>query len=121
MNTALLLMTFLSLKHLIIDFPLQPRYQYSNKGKYGHFGGLLHSFLHGVGTIICLFAFAPLTLVALLGILDAVLHYHIDWAKVNINAKMGWGPTTHEEFWWLLGVDQFFHMMTYVLLIWMVV
>ena len=121
MNTTLLLITLLSIKHLIIDFPLQPRYQYSNKGKYGHPGGLLHSFLHMVGTVACFWFFAPLSLVFLVGLLDGVLHYHIDWAKVNINAKLGWGPTTHEEFWWLLGVDQFLHMITYILLIGMVV
>ncbi len=30
--------------------------------------------------------------------------------------SMGWGPTTHEEFWVLLGVDQFLHGVTYIAL-----
>lgn len=111
--TTLLILLFLFSKHLIIDFPLQNRYQYSNKGTYGHPGGVLHAVLHGVGTAVCLYWFAPVACVSL-GILDTFLHYHIDWAKMNINKKLGWGPTTHEQFWWLLGLDQYAHAVTYI-------
>lgn len=55
-----------------------------------------------------------------LGLIDFVIHYHIDWAKMNLNAKMGWGANTHEEFWWLLGLDQFLHALTYVGLVYLV-
>ena len=48
------------------------------------------------------------------GLIDMFIHYHIDWAKMNLNAKLGWGPTTHEQFWWLLGLDQFLHSLTYI-------
>jgi hypothetical protein len=27
---------------------------------------------------------------------------------------LGWGPTTHPEFWVLLGLDQLLHQLTYV-------
>lgn len=110
--TELIIMTLLFTKHFIVDFPLQPRYQYSNKGTYGHPGGLLHAFLHFIATWACFIFYAKYAVV--LALIDAVLHYHIDWAKVNINKKMGWGPTTHEEFWWLTGLDQFLHALTYV-------
>lgn len=53
----------------------------------------------------------------ILGLVDSIIHYHIDWAKMNLNAKMGWGPKTHEEFWWLLGIDQYLHALTYIGLI----
>lgn len=119
MNDILLLVLLLFTKHFIVDFPLQTKFQYSNKGTYGHLGGILHSALHGVGTYLCFVWFAPLSAVYL-AFIDFVLHYHIDWAKVNINNKFSWGPTTHEQFWWLLGADQFLHAVTYVGLIWLV-
>ena len=51
------------------------------------------------------------------GAIDFAIHYHVDWAKMNLNAKLGWGPTTHEQFWWLLGLDQFLHALTYIMLV----
>ena len=117
MDTTLLIFTLLITKHFVVDFPLQAAYQYTNKGTYGHPGGILHAGLHGIGTFLCLMVFSPFAV--LLGIFDMVIHYHIDWAKMNINSKMGWGPTTHEQFWWLLGLDQLLHYLTYVgIIVW---
>lgn len=113
MNETLWLILFLFTKHFIVDFPLQVRYQYSNKGTYGHPGGILHSFLHGLGTWLCFVWYAPAA-AHYLAMIDYVAHYHIDWAKMNLNAKLGWGPNTHEQFWWLLGLDQFLHALTYI-------
>jgi len=114
--TVLYLLLALFTKHFIVDFPLQNSYQYLNKGIYGHPGGLFHSYLHGLATWGIVFALCPVTSVFAfsIGLIDFLVHYHIDWAKVNINAKMGWGPTTHEQFWWLLGADQFLHALTYI-------
>lgn len=120
MNIVLILIFLLSTKHFIVDFPLQGKYQWSNKGTYGHPGGILHAGLHGFGTMVCLFWFAPFAAI-ILGLFDSVLHYHIDWCKMNLNAKLKWGPTTHEEFWWLLGLDQFLHALTYIFIVNMVV
>lgn len=119
MHIELLLILLLSIKHLIIDFPLQTKYQYSNKGKYGHLGGLLHSFNHGIATFLIFSFFSKYAI--FLGIMDAIIHYHIDWLKVNININLNWKPDTHEEFWWLLGIDQFLHTLTYIFLIFLVV
>ena len=113
MNTSLLLLTFLFTKHFIVDFPLQGPFQYKNKGTYGHAGGVLHASLHGLATMLCFWWYAPLACVWL-GLADAVAHYHIDWAKMNLNKRLGYGPTTHEQFWWLLGLDQYLHAVTYV-------
>ncbi len=119
-SAPMLLFFGLFLEHLIIDFPLQTPYQYLNKGTYGHPGGLLHSLLHLIGTALVVviilgteFWFGAL----MMGVVDGVLHYHIDWAKVKMTKYFGWAPTTHEQYWWLLGVDQFLHMLTY----WMIV
>lgn len=113
MNDTLLLVLLLFTKHFFVDFPLQTRYQWSNKGTYGHWGGVLHSFLHGLGTYFCVVWYAPAS-APYLATVDYILHYHIDWAKMNLNKKLGWGPTTHEQFWWLLGLDQFLHALTYI-------
>jgi hypothetical protein len=117
MHELLLVFTLLIVKHFIVDFPLQTKYQWSNKGTYAHPGGILHAGLHGIGTYVCLFWYAPVAAVYL-AFADMFIHYHIDWAKMNINSKMGWGPNTHDEFWWLLGLDQFLHYLTYVAILW---
>ena len=114
MTTELLLITFLLVKHFIADFPLQPPYFYKNKGTYGHKGGLLHAWTHFLGTYLCFVFYSKYAVICAL--VDGIAHYHIDWAKVKINKKMGWGPTTHEQFWWLMGFDQLLHALTYVIL-----
>lgn len=126
---GLIVLCLLFMKHFIVDFPLQAfPYQYENKGTYGHPGGLLHSGLHAIGTGLVLFGVMVLmphiglqmVTVLLLALADGFLHYHIDWAKVKFNKKMGWGPTTHQEFWALLGFDQLLHSLTYLLIILMI-
>lgn len=112
---VLLILFLLFLKHFIVDFPLQGPFQYKNKGTYGHLGGLTHAGLHGLWTFILFVFFSPTVMLAIyLGGLDFILHYHIDWAKMKLNKVLGWGPTTHEQFWWLLGADQFLHALTYI-------
>jgi len=122
MIDVLWLLILLQVKHFACDFPLQWKYQYANKGTYGHPGGFLHVGIHMIGTLIVLAISMPKFPVGAGFILavEAVAHYHIDWAKMNINAKMGWGPLTHERFWWLLGFDQLLHQLTYVWMLWMV-
>lgn len=114
----LLILVFLFSKHVIIDFPLQTPYQYLNKGKYGHPGGLLHSGLHGLATFAIFAVFlVSIKFAIIYGIADFLIHYHIDWAKVNINEYYQWKPTTHSQFWILLGLDQYLHSMTYILMV----
>ena len=116
MNTTLILITLLFTKHCIVDFPLQTKYQWSNKGTYLHPGGLLHVGLHGVATWLCFYWYAPAAAL-LLAWIDALIHYHVDWSKMNLNARLGWAPTTHEQFWWLLGLDQLLHALTYLAIV----
>lgn len=123
MEAILLLLTLLFVKHFIVDFPLQKPYQWMNKGTYGHPGGLLHAGLHGIGTFLVFALFSQLQYAAIvacvyLGLFDAVIHYHIDWLKMNINKLYGWRPERHEAFWVLLGLDQLAHALTYIGLVW---
>jgi hypothetical protein len=114
---VVLLLALLGLKHFIIDFPLQKEYQWKNKGTYGHPGGLVHAGLHGIGTFIVLSFFLSPAGTLFLSLFDSVAHYHIDWAKMRLNDKFKWGPTTHEQFRTLVGFDQFLHWLTYVAII----
>ena len=104
-----LIMSLMIVKHFICDFVLQYPRHYLNKGTYGKWGGIEHALIHGVATAIIL---NPL-----LGLIDALIHYHIDWAKMSINKKMGWKPDNSEHFWTFLGLDQLLHYLTYVGLI----
>ena len=113
-NMALLLLTLLTLKHFVADFLYQPPYQWQNKGTYGHPGGIIHSGQHAVATLlILLFFVSPFVAVLLAGV-EFLVHYHMDWFKMNYNARKGWTATTHNEFWILLGVDQLVHALTYI-------
>lgn len=116
-QAVVMLLSFFGIKHFVVDFLLQRAYQYKNKGTYGHPGGLLHAALHGLGTVLVLWIFADLPWIVMMAVFDMVVHYHVDWAKTNINARFGWTPTTHDEFWWLLGLDQLLHFLTYVAII----
>jgi hypothetical protein len=117
MNEIMILVLLFS-KHFIVDFPLQTPYQWMNKGTYGHPGGLLHSGLHGLATFVIFSLFlVSIKLALVLAIIDFVVHYHIDWAKVRINKHYGWSPDKHPEFWVLLGLDQYLHAMTYIAMV----
>lgn len=112
-------------KHFLFDWLYQPPYMWKNKGTFGHWGGIVHSSLHGVSTAIILALFGAVTLrsdAAMIMILpialaEFVAHYMIDWAKMNINRKTGWTATTHHAFWVLTGFDQLLHQLTYVAII----
>jgi hypothetical protein len=118
----IVLLVLLQLKHFICDFPLQGPYQYLNKGTYGHLGGVLHAFIHGIATFIILDIFVDeynSYLVPLLSLLEMVAHYHIDWAKMTINKYYGWKCDSSEKFWYLLGFDQLRHQLTYIAIIYL--
>jgi hypothetical protein len=97
------------LKHFIWDFALQYPRHYLNKGFYGRWGGIEHALLHGFATGCILSPWY--------GVADAIIHYHIDWAKMKFNRHMDWKPDNSEHFWTLLGVDQMLHYLTYAVLI----
>lgn len=118
----LILFTLFFLKHFICDFPLQTRYQYSNKGILGHPGGLLHAFItiSGSMVVLVLWGFVDFPIIFALLIWEFFIHYFTDWGKVKINTRFGWQPMTSEYYWWLLGFDQLIHMLTYVAMIYVI-
>ena len=112
----MLLLSALFFKHLIVDFFWQPEYEWKNKGTLGHWGGIRHSLKHGIITGLI---FLPLTIYApLLGLIDAMIHYAIDWGKVNYAKYRNLTPN-NPEYWYALGFDQYLHYLTYVgLVLW---
>jgi hypothetical protein len=117
---ALIVVLILLFKHLVCDFFLQTAYQYRNKGIYGHPGGLLHAGLHVLGTACLFFYVNPGPKIAALILAgEFIVHYHIDWAKEQIVKRLRLS-TENPAFWWMLGVDQFLHGATYVVIAWLV-
>lgn len=115
-NTVIIwLMIGFIVKHFICDFVLQFKYQWSNKHILGHPGGILHAAIHSVGTLAVGFACSiDFQLIGILALVEGIIHYFIDYAKMNINIHYGWGSNTHSQFWILTGLDQLLHYMCYV-------
>lgn len=116
-NTVFLPLFWLFIKHFICDFPLQANpWMYRNKGTYLHPGGIAHSGIHGLGTLLVLAPFLG-SLSMFLAAFDMLVHYHIDWAKMNISQHYNLQPNNSERFWILLGFDQLLHHLTYFAII----
>lgn len=127
MIDATTLMTILIVKHFNADALLQFPYQYLNKGKFLHPGGLLHAGIHGILTTFCFISF-PLEVILTVTLIDTVAHYFIDFAKMNLSAIYKWSEydaidgksflrINDNMFFVVLILDQCLHMLTYVLLI----
>ena len=113
----------LFVKHFVFDWLYQPAYQWQNKGTYGHLGGILHAAQHGLGTAIVFYLLGVPAVAFTLALIgwEMILHYHIDWAKMNINRKMGWKAENSNQFWQLTGLDGLLHYLTYAGMIWALV
>lgn len=86
-------------KHLVADGPLQTPYHLANKGRFLHPGGLAHAGVHTALSALCLgvwyLVFAPASftpehaapVLGLLLAVEFVLHYVIDFAKCQFDAR----------------------------------
>ena len=129
----------LCFKHFLGDGVLQTSYQYINKAKFMHPGGLIHAGIHGLFTmpaiLIGLIVTAPhmpqllaLWLAVSLGITDMIVHYTIDYGKENLTRGYGWIKVGHggpdepvlsiynTRYFWALVGDQCLHFATYLAL-----
>ena len=115
--SGLVLLTALLAKHFLADFVLQSRFILNNRSTYGHPGGLLHVAIHASGSVVifALFGAGP-ALLSMLFLFEAVVHYHIDWTKDNLNERLGL-TTEDRGYWVLMGFDQFLHQLTYILMV----
>ena len=117
-DLILLAFAFLAAKHAIADFFLQTKYQWQNKGRYGHPGGILHASIHVALSAPLLLLLPPPSLNFGLAVLGAefLVHYHCDWTKEQIVRRGGW-TFTDNAFWRAMGVDQLVHYLTYVAMV----
>jgi hypothetical protein len=89
------------------------------KGIYGNAHGVMHSLKHGVATFLIFWLYVmDFEYAIIIGFVDFVLHYHIDWTKININKRWNY-IAENPQFWAWLGADQLAHSLTYLLLVWM--
>jgi hypothetical protein len=107
------ILALLQLKHWYVDFVNQTPDEVANKGTYGNWAGLMHSIKHGLATIVVLSYFITVPWALILGLIDFVVHYHVDWAKMNYGNR----DITTKQFWNHLGLDQMAHQITYIAIV----
>lgn len=113
-GAVLLLLLLLQIKHVAADFFLQNAFIIQNRRFYGHPGGLLHVAIHLAGSLLALaiMGTSPGTL-ALILLVEGVIHYHLDWSKDNFVARRGLTPRD-ATYWFATGIDQGLHQATYL-------
>lgn len=113
-DTIYLLLGLLFVKHWYIDFVNQTQAEIDSKGKYCNWVGLGHSIKHGLATTAVTFFFVYYSFDAvILGLVDFMLHYHIDWIKMKFGNK----DIKTNDFWTELGLDQLAHALTYLYIV----
>jgi len=120
-DSIFILLGLLFVKHWYIDFVNQSSEEVLGKGHYGNAYGVMHSVKHGVATQLIFWAFTgDFEYSVIISVIDFALHYHIDWAKNNINKKYNY-TVENPKFWTWLGADQLLHSLTYLMLVWLAV
>ena len=105
----------LQIKHWYIDFVNQTDEEVQHKGIYLDWIGIKHSVKHGVSTFVILWAvlgWVETDLAFALATVDFLLHYHIDWFKMNYGNRDNRTP----QFWNHLGLDQMAHQIVYIII-----
>jgi hypothetical protein len=115
MDTLLILLV-LQCKHWYADFWIQTYVQTVRKGIYRDPVGISHTIDHVIGTLVALAILIPFIdispmLILLCGIIDLIVHYHVDWCKVKFGSK----DNTNPRYWREFGADQLAHQLTYLL------
>jgi hypothetical protein len=121
MTESLILILVLQIKHYIADFVVQSYHQTVRKGIYRDPVGVSHSLDHIIGSLIALllasfFVDLSLSFVLFLCIIEGVVHYHIDWVKVQFGVK----DLTKPLFWNQFGLDQLAHQITYLIMVYII-
>lgn len=114
---TLIVLALLFTKHYVFDFHWQPTQMLVGKGIYGNRWGILHSFLHATLTLAILCFLAPATvslgIILLVVLVEFIIHYNVDYVKAHYGPKDASKPI----FWKWLGLDQYAHYVTYLLIV----
>jgi hypothetical protein len=110
----------LELKHYIADYFLQPAWILIGKGDLRHPGGYAHAGIHAaMSAVVLLVAGTPLPILAALVVAEFVVHYALDYAKIQYSKGVH-VDTRPSRFWALHGIDQLTHQLTYAAMIYVV-
>ena len=112
-NCILILFIFLFTKHFLIDFLFQTETEIKHKGILFDWKGATHSFKHGIATGLIFCIVVDPAIAVFLGILDLNIHYFVDFIKMRYGNK----DISNSVFWNQLGLDQYCHYLTYILLV----
>lgn len=126
MELILIVLILFQIKHWYIDFVNQSNEEVAHKGIYLDWLGVKHSLKHGVATFFIMFFLViangadyvdfSIAGAAIIGFIDFVTHYHIDWCKMNYGNR----DITTPAFWNHLGLDQMAHQLVYIGLVYLV-
>ena len=119
---TLLIILILQFKHWYADFYIQSYHQTVRKGIYRDPVGISHTLDHVIGTLTALVILIPFINISpitilVCGLLDLVVHYHVDWLKVKFGSK----DITQTRYWREFGADQLAHQLTYLLFAYLLV
>ena len=104
----------INLKHFICEYILQDEYVFHHRLRYGSINSFIHTLHHAVGTLVVgLVLDFDLVLVVGLVLLEAILHYHIDWAIAHYGAR----SYKDKKYWQWRGAEEFLHHSTFILMI----
>ena len=106
----------LLLKHFFVDWWLQTEEEIEHKGSYLHPSGIKHSLKHSFATALVTIPFLHESCIVV-GAMDGIVHYHIDWVKQNVTRIFQLSPKD-KTFWILIGLDQLLHQLTYISIVW---
>ena len=114
LSQVLWLLALFQVKHCVADFFLLTPWMIAHRKTYLHPGGLAHVGLHLIGTavVLALVGTTPLRL-ALILIAEGIFHYHVDFAKAQLNDRRALTPD-RPTYWYALGVDQALHQASYL-------
>lgn len=117
---VLLVLTGLLVKHIVADYYIQMNFMFKNKHVYGAWGGVSHALVHAIGTALVLSPFVSIATLNFVVFIDLMLHYHIDYVKSNYSIRNPMQPS-EQRYWIVHGTDQLLHVLTYVLIVYLVI
>ena len=117
-SSVLILLSLLQIKHMFADYFLQTPRMLSGRGEYFHLGRAEHAAVHAFGSVIAFFIVgASPAFIAVMAVLEWIVHFNIDWGKARWSERKGYGPD-EAGFWRAAGLDQALHQFTYLAMAW---
>ncbi|TMV07604.1 DUF3307 domain-containing protein [Ruegeria sediminis] len=118
LGTVFLLLCLLQIKHMFADYYLQTPKMLAGRGEYFHVGRAQHAGVHVIGSaLVFLIVGTPLLFILVIGVLEWVIHFNIDFAKAHYSDKKQLQPN-QAAFWRAAGLDQLLHNLTYIAMAW---